>query len=104
MVNPQRGEVALVIDGAERPMRLTLGGLAALEARMGTKGLLGLAEAFETGGFSADDIVAVLAAGLTGAGVEISEAEVASASIDGGAVGAAKAASALLARAFGGVR
>ena len=102
MINPRRGDVALIVEGAERPMRLTLGALAALEARTGAKGLVGLAEAFESGGFSADDLIALLTAGLNGAGDDVSEAEVAAMAIDGGAVGAARAASELLAKAFGG--
>ena len=50
MANPQRGEVAIRIDGREHVMRLTLGALAELEDRLKVTSLLGLAEKFETGG------------------------------------------------------
>ena len=48
MVNPQRGEVAIRVDGREHVMRLTLGALAELEDRLKVTSLLGLAEKFET--------------------------------------------------------
>ena len=98
--NPKRGEIALEIDGRMRRMRLTLGALAALEARLGTGGLVALAERFEGGAVSADDLIALLAAGLDGAGEEIGEAELARADIAGGAVGALEAGLALLGATF----
>lgn len=102
MINPQRGDVAVRIAGAARPMRLTLGALAALEARLEADGLAALADRFEAGAFRAADIVALLAAGLRGAGAEIAEEEVAALDFDGGAIGAAEAASRLLAASFRG--
>lgn len=98
--NPQRGEVVLVIDGTPRRLRLTLGALAGLEARLGAGGLVALAERFESGAVGADDLIALIAAGLSGAGADIGEAEVAAAEIEGGAVGAMQAGLALLATAF----
>lgn len=103
-MNPQRGEVALVIDGRARRMRLSLGALAALEARLGAGSLVGLAEKFETGTVTAAELIALLAAGLRGAGEAATEAEVAAAEIEGGAVGALRAGLALLAAAFGPAR
>lgn len=102
MINPQRGDVGVSVGGELRPMRLTLGALAALEARLEAGGLVALAERFESGGFRAADIVALLTAGLNGGGAEVSESEVASMAFDGGAVGAAEAASRLLAASFRG--
>ncbi len=99
-VNPHRGEVALVIDGRARRMRLTLGTLAELETRLETGSLVGLAERFETGAVTAADLIALLAAGLRGAGEEIGEDAVAAAEIEGGAVGALEAGLALMAAAF----
>ncbi len=99
-VNPHRGEVALVIDGRARRLRLTLGTLAELEARLETGSLVGLAERFETGAVAAADLLALLAAGLRGAGEEISEETLAAAEIEGGAVGALEAGLALMAAAF----
>ncbi|WP_340109108.1 gene transfer agent family protein [Pikeienuella sp. HZG-20] len=102
MVNPQRGEIAITIDGEERVLRLTLGALAALEARLDVGGLAALAERFEAGGFRAADLIALLAAGLQGGGADVTEAEVAAMNFDGGAIGAAEAASRLLAASFRG--
>lgn len=99
-MNPHRGEVALVIDGRARTMRLTLGALAALEARLAAGSLMGLAERFEDGKVATADLIALLAAGLGGAGEPVDEAALAEAEIEGGAVGAMRAGMALLARAF----
>jgi Phage tail tube protein, GTA-gp10 len=99
-MNPYRGEVAIVIDGRSRTMRLTLGALATLEARLQAGSLIGLAERFEDGKVSTADLIALLAAGLSGAGQPVDEAELACADIEGGAVSAMRAGMALLARAF----
>ncbi|MEM6904490.1 MAG: gene transfer agent family protein [Pseudomonadota bacterium] len=98
--NPQRGEVALVIDGEVRLMRLTLGALAGLEARLETGSLVALAERFETGEVSAGELIALLTAGLNGAGGSWTEAEVAGAEIEGGPVAALRAGLALMAASF----
>ncbi|MDO5657840.1 MAG: GTA-gp10 family protein [Paracoccus sp. (in: a-proteobacteria)] len=98
MVNPMRGEVELVVDGIAYPARLSLGALAALETRLGADSLADLAARFEAGGFRAADVLAVLEAGLAGAGAPA--LDLASAEIAGGPVGAAQAAARLLALAF----
>ncbi|MEO0426516.1 MAG: GTA-gp10 family protein [Pseudomonadota bacterium] len=100
-VNPARGEVSLVVDGVPRRLRLTLGALAALEARLKAGSLLALAERFETGAVRAEDLTALLAAGLAGAGDPMDEGALAEAEIEGGAAAAIKAGMALLARSFG---
>lgn len=100
MTNPQRGEVTLVIDGVPRRLRLTLGALATLEARLEAGSLVALAERFDGGAVGAREILAVLAAGLAGAGEPLAETDLAVAEIEGGAAGAARAALALLAGAF----
>ena len=100
MENPLRGDVALVIDGQRFVMRLTLGALAALEARLESGSLMELAERFETGQIGAADLMALLAAGLMGGGHDLSESDLAKAEIEGGAVGALQAGMTLLARAF----
>lgn len=102
MINPQRGDVAVRVGGAERRMRLTLGALAALEARLDATGLAGLAERFEGGAVSGADLIALLTAGLNGAGEDVSEREVAVMDFDGGAMAAAEAAARLLTAAFRG--
>lgn len=100
MANPYRGEVSIIVDGCERVMRLTLGALAALEARLGAGSLMGLAERFEDGRVATGDLLALLAAGLAGAGEEIDEAALARADIEGGAVAAIRAGMELLSRSF----
>lgn len=100
MANPQRDEVAIRVNGEERVMRLTLGALAELEARLQATSLLDLAEKFESGGVSASELIALLAAGIRGAGGAVSEEELASAEIEGGAVGAMRAGLMLLSRTF----
>lgn len=103
MINPQRGEVGLQVGGETLRMRLTLGALAALEARLDADGLVALAERFEAGSFRTGDLIALLCAGLNGGGEDVDEVEVAAMSFDGGAVGAASAASRLLAASFRGL-
>ncbi len=99
-MNPHRGEVSLTINGETQVMRLTLGALAELETDLKTGSLLELVERFETGKFSAGDLVALLLAGLRAGGIDIDRAGLNSAQIDGGAVAAAQAGALLLKRAF----
>lgn len=100
MSNPWRGDVALVIDGEARVMRLTLGALAELEMALGTQSLVDLVERFESGKTSARDITELLIAGLKGGGHAVDRTAFLSAEIEGGVGGAATAAAQLLARAF----
>ncbi len=96
MGNPYRGEVSLTVDGVVLPMRLSLGALAELETRLGEAGILPLIERFESGGFKATDLIALLSAGLRGAGWDGSEGALSKATIEGGPMEAAKSAGALL--------
>jgi hypothetical protein len=100
MANPYRCEVSITIDGRARTMRLTLGALAALEARLGAGSLMELAERFEDGRVPTGDLVALLAAGLAGADEDLDEEALARAEIEGGAVGAMRKGMELLSRAF----
>lgn len=100
MANPWRGEVALVVDGEPRTMRLTLAALAELEARLESESLIELIGRFETGGFRVRDLIALLVAGLNGGGWAVSEAELVSRGIDGGPLAAAEAAARLLKLTF----
>lgn len=95
-----RGDVALLIDGDRRVLRLTLGALAALEARLEAGSLMDLAERFENGRVRSEDLIALLSAGLSGGGTPMDEQDLAAADIEGGAVGALKAGMALLTLAF----
>lgn len=82
-------------------MRLTLGALAELERHLKTPSLVALVERFESGLFSADDLLKLIAAGLKGAGEDVTEAELGQMTVAGGPVGAARSAAALLAATFG---
>ncbi|SOC07688.1 gene transfer agent family protein [Rhodobacter maris] len=100
MVNPFAGEVAVVLDGAPRVAKLTLGTLAELEAGLGAESLLDLVRRFETGAFSSRDVLALIVAGLRGGGWEGRAEDMRCAEIEGGPVAAARIAAELLARAF----
>ena len=100
MANAWRGDVALVVDGQRHVARLTLGALAELEDTLEEPSLMALVERFESNRFSSRDVLRLLVAGLRGGGFEMSEDALAKAQIDGGPMGAAKAAAELLARAF----
>lgn len=98
MANPWTGEVALVIEGRQRIMKLTLGVLAELEQELESGSLVELVERFEGGAYSTRDVLALLRAGLRGGGegdVDLGQAE-----ISGGPMAAARAAAELLARTF----
>jgi hypothetical protein len=100
MANPYRGEVVLSVDGEERVLRLTLGALAELEARLKSDSLIELIARFEKGTFRVADLIALLAAGLNGGGWRISERDLLAARIDGGPLAAAQAAARLLKLTF----
>lgn len=100
MTNPYAGEVALVIDGERRVMKLTLGALAELEASLGADSLVALVERFEGGRFRTADVLKLLLAGLHGGGHRMRAERLMAAEIEGGAAAAAQAAAQLLARAF----
>ena len=68
MANPWAGEVALVIDGQERVLKLTLGALAELEAGLQEDSLVALIERFEAGTCSSRDVLALVVAGLAADG------------------------------------
>lgn len=100
MDNPWRGEVTLTINHNPCKMRLTLGALARLEAHLSEGSLVELIARFEKGRFSANDVLALLAAGLEGGGSGLKAADLADAEIEGGALAAARAGAELLARSF----
>ncbi|MEO9782146.1 MAG: gene transfer agent family protein [Sedimentitalea sp.] len=100
MANPWTGEVALVINGQRRVLKLTLGALAELEQVLETPSLVALVERFESSSFSMRDVMALLSAGLRGGGIELSAHELGQAEIEGGPMQAARVAAELLARAF----
>ncbi len=101
MANPFAGEVELWLNGQRQVARLTLGALAELEAQMKADSLIALIERFEAGSFASRDVLAVIVAGLRGGGWRGTADDLIAVEIEGGAIAAAKAAAALLARAFG---
>ena len=100
MANPWTGEVALVVEGERRVLKLTLGALAELEAGLGEDTLVTLVERFEAGRFSTRDVLALIVAGLRGGGWQGQAADLLSVEIEGGPLGAARIAGQLLSRAF----
>ncbi|MDF1854907.1 gene transfer agent family protein [Pseudooceanicola sp.] len=100
MANPWAGEVALVIDGERRVLKLTLGALAELEVALAADSLVALVQRFEAGGFSSRDVMALILAGLRGGGWQGEDGVLMNAEIEGGPMAAARAAAELLARAF----
>ena len=102
MANPQRGEIAAVIEGEEKVLCLTLGALAELEARLQTGDLVGLSERFAGGRVTARDLTAIIGAGLRGGGNAVTDDDLARMHIEGGLKGAADIAAQLLRATFGG--
>jgi hypothetical protein len=100
MANPYRGEVLLSVEGEARVMRLTLGALAELEARLQSESLLEMIGRFEHGTFRVQDLICLVTAGLNGGGWRISERELLERQIDGGPLAAAQAAARLLKLTF----
>lgn len=98
--NPWAGEVSLVIDGQLHICKLTLGALAELEATLESDTLVELVKRFESGGFAARDVLALILAGLRGGGWQGTAHDLMQSEIEGGVVRAAEAAAELLARAF----
>lgn len=101
MANPHAGEVDLIMNGQTHRCKLTLGALAELEDAMGEDTLVDLVKRFESGAVSSRDVLALILAGLRGGGWQGGPADLISAEIEGGPVGAARAAALLLTRAFG---
>ena len=100
MANPHAGEVALWLDGQRHVLKLTLGALAELEATLAEDSLLALVERFESGRYSARDMLALIVAGLRGGGWQGSAEDLRTAEIRGGPLEAARVAAQLLTRAF----
>jgi hypothetical protein len=101
MPNRHRGEIEAELGGERRTLVLTLGALAELESAFAAGDLVALAERFEKGRMSARDAIRVIAAGLRGAGEDISDDEVARLQARGGAADYVKIVGELLAVTFG---
>jgi hypothetical protein len=101
MANSRRGDIDAELGGKRYTLRLTLGALAELESAFGATDLVGLAKRFESGRLSARDLLRIIAAGLRGAGADMSDDDVAKLPVDGGLPAYAHIASQLLAATFG---
>lgn len=102
MPNLHRGEIEAELGGARRRLVLTLGALAELEAAFGADDLVALAERFGSGRLRARDLTRIIAAGLRGAGHDVSDDEVSAMTVDGGAAAYVRIAADLIAATFGG--
>lgn len=102
MPNLHRGEIAAVLGGETRTLVLTLGALAELESALGADDLVALSERFASGRLKARDLIAVIGAGLRGAGESISDEEVARMTVEGSAAGYVRIAAALISATFEG--
>lgn len=101
MANRYRGEVDAVLSGKPYTLCLTLGALAELESAFEKRDLVELAERFSKGRLSAGEAIRILHLGLKGAGHEMTREDVARLSFEGGAAGAVRLVSELLAATFG---
>ena len=102
MANARRGEIEATLDGRRWRLCLTLGALAELEHAFGAEDMLALALRFERGRISSRDAVRIIAAGLRGAGAEVTEDDVARMQADGGVGGFIDIVARLLAVTFAG--
>lgn len=102
MANRHRGEIDAILDGTSYRLCLTLGALAELESAFGDDDMLALAERFKSGRISARDAIRVIAAGLRGAGHQVSDDDVSRMRTDDAAAGYVTIVGRLLAATFGG--
>ena len=100
MVNARRGEISATLDGKAWRLCLTLGALAELEQAFGVGDLVALGDRFATGKLSASDMIAIIAAGLGGAGHMVSTHDVAAMHTEGGLSGFANIVAQLLVATF----
>ncbi len=98
--NRHRGEIEACLGGRRYRLCLTLGALAELETALGLDDLTALAARFGRGRVSARDCLVVIAAGLRGAGNDVSDGAVARLDVAGGAAGYARIVSDLLEATF----
>jgi hypothetical protein len=101
MINRHRGEIEAVLDGKPYRLCLTLGSLAELEDAFGAEDMLALAQRFETGRLRARDAIRIIAAGLRGGGVQLTEDDIAQMQVNGSAAGFVDIVSRLLSATFG---
>jgi Phage tail tube protein, GTA-gp10 len=101
MANTRRGDVAVLVGGEPRVLRLTLGALAELEASFGVEDLTALGARFAEGKLKSADLIALLGAGLRAGGMAMPDKAVAALDFDDGLHGAVAAVAQLLTLTFG---
>ena len=101
MANRHRGEIDAELGGTTWALVLTLGELAELEDAFGAEDLGALTERFASGRLKARDLTRIIAAGLRGGGETVSDEQVATMAVDGGAQGYVRIAAELIAATFG---
>ena len=101
MHNKYGGEISTRLDGKVYRLCLSLGALAELEAAFGDEDMIALACRFQSGKLKAADAIRVIAAGLRGAGNDISDEAVAAMRHEDGASAYVSIVVQLLAATFG---
>lgn len=101
MANQHRGEIEAVFNDEPYTLCLTLGALAELESTLGVNDILALGQRFQNGVLSAQDILALLKAGLRGGGHMLNDTQVANLQHENGLYGAIHTVVALLKITFG---
>ncbi|MEM7695007.1 MAG: gene transfer agent family protein [Pseudomonadota bacterium] len=101
MANRYRGETTAVLDGKQWTLCLTLGALADLEQRFQVGDMSALIDRFSRGTLSARDAIAIIGAGLRGAGNSVDDDQVGRMTAKGGAAGFAEVVTDLLTVTFG---
>lgn len=90
MANPRRGEIDAILNGERYVLRLTLGGLAELEAYFKAENLHALIARFSEGKIAAQDIITILGVGLKGGGNALNDEALQNVECEGGLTGLAE--------------
>ena len=101
MINAKRGEVMWSFAGRDYRLCLTFGALAELEHHFESVGIVALSERLSRGALSADDLVALLAAGLRGANEKVTPQDIRALPLAEALASALPAIAAMLDAAFG---
>ena len=87
LANAYRGEIDAAIGDKTYRLCLTLGALAELENAYGEEDMAAIAERFQSGRLKSSDAIRIIGAGLRGAGYVVSDKDVATMPVEGGAAG-----------------
>jgi len=100
LANAYRGEIDASIGGKTYKLCLTLGALAELEDSYGEQDMVAIAERFQSGRLKSQDAIKIIGAGLRGAGYVVSDKDVATMPVEGGAAGSVDIVARLLRATF----